>query len=100
MSFRSEALHATGHKALDEHGAKVGKITDVLFDEEGRPKWAVVDPGPFRKAHYAPMDGAYETAGGDIVLPVSDDAVMDAPTADRSHVLTPELEEELETFYR
>ena len=99
MTFRNEALHATGHAALDEHGTKVGTITDVLFDREGEARWAVVDPGPLRKAHYAPLDGAYSTDEGDVILPVDTITVKQAPVAGRNHILTSELEAELEDYY-
>lgn len=99
MSFRSEGLHATGHRALDEHGAKLGKITDVLFTPDGEPEWAIVDPGPLKKPHFAPMMGAYETADGDVILPVEGSMLKRAPIADRAHILTPELEDELRSFY-
>jgi hypothetical protein len=99
MTFRNEALHATGHAALDEHGTKVGTVVDVLFDREGEAKWAVVDPGPLRKAHYAPLDGAYATDSGDVILPVDVGQVKHAPVAGRKHILTHELEEELVAHY-
>jgi hypothetical protein len=99
MTFRNEALHATGHTALDEHGTKVGTVTDVLFDREGEAKWAVVDPGPLRRNHYAPLEGAYETVSGDVILPVDVETVKHAPIAGRDHILTPELEDELVSHY-
>ncbi len=99
MTFRNEAMHATGHPALDEHGTKVGTVTDVLFDREGEPKWAVVNPGPLRRPHYAPLDGAYSTDEGAVILPVDGGMVRQAPVAGRNHILTHELEDELLQYY-
>jgi hypothetical protein len=99
MTFGSEAQQATGHLALDEHGTKVGRITDVLFDRDGEPRWAVVQPGPLRRAHYAPLDGAYGTATGDVILPVDGRMVKEAPAAPRQHILTSDLEDELRRYY-
>jgi uncharacterized protein YrrD len=99
MTFHSEAKHATGHTALDEHGSKIGTVTDVIFDTTGQPRWAVVDPGPLRRAHYAPMDGAYESEDGAVIFLVDSDMVKHAPPAGREHVITPQLEAELEAYY-
>jgi hypothetical protein len=99
MTFRSEALQVAGNRALDEHGSKIGTVTDVLFDADGHARWAIVDPGLLRRPHYAPLDGAYQTDGGDVVLPIEGSMFKRAPVASRDHVLTPEVETELEVHY-
>ncbi len=99
MTFRNEVLHATGHTALDQDGMEVGLVVDVLFDSDGEPRWAVVDPGLFHRAHYAPLSGAYAANDGGIVLPVSKEVLAHAPTAKRDHALTRELENELRSYY-
>ena len=40
-----ESTNLTGHDVLDDHHQKVGTVSDVLYDERGDPRWAVVDPG-------------------------------------------------------
>lgn len=99
MTFRSEALNVTGHEARDEHGVKLGTVTDVLFDTEGTPRWAVVDPGLLHRPHYAPLEGAYQTEEGNVVLAVDNATVKHAPLAPRDHVLTPEIEAKLVEHY-
>ena len=34
---RDEPTNLTGHAVLDDHHNKVGTISDVLYDERGRP---------------------------------------------------------------
>jgi hypothetical protein len=99
MTFRSEALQVAGHTARDAHGAKVGTVTDVLFGADGHARWAIVDPGLLRRSHYAPLSGAYQTDDGDVVLPIDGSMLKRAPAASRDHVLTPEVEAELEAHY-
>jgi sporulation protein YlmC with PRC-barrel domain len=90
----------TGRTVIDEHGEQLGEIADVVFDQElGRPEYLVVNPGVFRKAHYVPVDGTYETFDGDIVVPWDRHWFKLAPTATRDHVLTNEERHELETHY-
>ena len=42
---RDEPTNLTGHAVLDDHHNKVGTVSDVLYDERGSARWAVVDPG-------------------------------------------------------
>jgi hypothetical protein len=93
------ATDVTGLTAIDADGEKVGTITDVVFDRFGEPRWGVVDPGMLRRAHYVPLDGAYETEDGRVVLPVGRDSVKTAPAAGREHVITADLEAELVAHY-
>jgi PRC-barrel domain len=99
MTFRSEALQATGQEAQDQHGVKLGTVTDVLFDGDGAPRWAVVDPGLLHRAHYAPLEGAYQTDDGNVVLPIESSTLKRAPVATRDHVLTPDVEARLHEHY-
>jgi sporulation protein YlmC with PRC-barrel domain len=90
----------TGRTAIDEHGEQLGEIADVVFDQQhGRPEYLVVKPGAFRKAHYVPVEGAYETVDGDIVVPWDRHWFKLAPAADRSHALTNIERHELEAHY-
>ena len=40
----AESTNLTGHAVLDDHHNKVGTVSDVLYDDRGEPRWAVVDP--------------------------------------------------------
>jgi sporulation protein YlmC with PRC-barrel domain len=79
----------TGRPAIDEHGADLGTISDVVFDPSGnQPEYLVVDPGLFRSARYVPVAGAYETAEGTIVVPWDKHWFKLAPKAGGDHILT------------
>ena len=64
-----------------------------------RARWAVVDPGPMRAEKFVPVEGAYVTEGGDMVIPYAKDQVKHAPKASRDHVLDSGTESQLETHY-
>ena len=70
-----ESTNLTGHDVLDDHHQKVGTVSDVLYDERGDPRWAIVDPGPMRAEKYVPVEGAYVTEGGEMVIPYGKDQV-------------------------
>lgn len=78
-----------GRPVIDEHGVRLGTITDVVFDVRGDdPEYLVVDPGPLRKAHFVPVRGAYETIEGSIVVPWDKHWFKLAPTATGDHIVT------------
>lgn len=88
------------HPAIDPHGKKVGTIVDLVSDRRTlEPQWLVVDPGVFRAAHYVPIQGAYHTTGGEVVLAFDRDIVMRAPRASRDHVVTADIEREIIEYY-
>ena len=90
----------TGRSVLDEHGLSLGSITDVVYDDRGiDPEYLVVDPGLFRAAHYVPVDGAYETSDGKIVVAWDKFWFKQAPKAPADHILTPVDRHELEIHY-
>lgn len=90
----------TDHRLLDQQGAKVGDVIDVVSDSSTlEPRWFVVDPGAFKSTHYVPVLGSYQTAEGDIVVPYDAQAVKRAPKAHRDHIMTPELETEIKEHY-
>ena len=103
----------TGHDVIDEQGNHLGKVTDVLYDDEvagtpaaplmadgsRRPSWLVVDPGLLRAAHYVPVAGSYRTAEGTVVTPWDKDWVKAALKASHDHILTRNEREELLAHY-
>ena len=58
-----------GHRVVDDHHRPIGKITDVIYDQAGIAKWAVVSPGVFRAEHFLPLDNTYLSLEGDLVVP-------------------------------
>jgi hypothetical protein len=101
----------TGHNVIDEHGNSLGKVTDVLYDDDigsvdtsnpdapRSPSWLVVDPGVMRAAHYLPVAGSYRTDDGTIVTPWDKDWVKSALKAHHDHVLTRDERAELIAHY-
>lgn len=89
----------TGHAVVDDRHQKVGTVSDVLYDETGSARWAVIDPGPLRSEKFVPVEGAYITETGEVVIPYGKDQVKHAPKAGRDHVLDSQTEMELEDHY-
>lgn len=89
-----------GHPVIDEHGARLGAVTDVVYDVADRaPEYLVVDPGVFRKPHYVPVEGSYRSVDGDIVVPWAKSWFKLAPAASSSHVLSSSDRHVLEAHY-
>jgi ribosomal 30S subunit maturation factor RimM len=88
----------TGRTVLDNRSAKVGKVTDVLF-EEGSPDWAVVKTGPLRGEHFVPLDSSYVDEDGRLIVPLFKAEIKRAPRAGREHVITTQTRNELRDYY-
>jgi len=89
----------TGHPVFDQHHDKVGRVSDVVYDESGEPRWAIVDPGPLRSEKFVPVDGAYTTNDGDVVVPYDKSQVRAAPKASRDHIMDSATERRLLRHY-
>jgi hypothetical protein len=89
-----------GHRVVDDHHRPIGKVTDVIYDETGVPKWAVVSPGVFRAEHFLPLDNSYLSLEGNLVVPFDKRTVSRSPKAERDHVLSPITERALEQYYQ
>jgi len=98
-SAGDQAANLTGHPVLDDQHEKVGTVKDVVYDESGTPRWAVVDPGPLRSEKFVPVEGSYMTESGELVIPYAKDQVKHAPKAPRDHVLDRRTEHVLEDHY-
>ena len=95
----TEPTNLTGHPVLDDHHHKVGTVSDVLYDDHGEARWAVVDPGVLRAEKFVPVEGAYVTESGEMVIPYDKEQVKHAPKAPRDHVLDSRTEIELTRHY-
>ena len=95
-----ERISYVDHEVVDEQHNTVGKITDVLYDDdETEPKWLVVKPGPLSKERYVPIEGSYESEDGDIVVPFDKKWVKQAPKASGDHVLDHDTEADAAEHY-
>ena len=80
------ALAILGHMVADPDGKEIGRLVDILVDEQGQPQAAVIDFGGFlgvgnRKIavhwnvlHFAPADAQHP-----ITLDLTQDQIKDAP---------------------
>jgi sporulation protein YlmC with PRC-barrel domain len=84
---------------INERGERLGKVTDVLFDNHGDPRWAVVNAGMLAAARYVPLTRAFTTPDGRVVVPYDKAMIKHAPKAGAEHVLSRELEQRLEEHY-
>lgn len=99
----------TDQAAFDRKGDKIGKITDVFYDDvTGRPEWVAVKAGLFKGSRLVPLAGAHidtiHKADDDdeqrLVLAYDQDMVKDAPDMDTDDDhLTASQEQELYSFY-
>jgi hypothetical protein len=90
----------TDHEVIDERRSKIGTVTDVLYDaSDATPRWATVSLGLFSGEHYIPLSDAYQAEDGRVVVPYDKSTVKRAPKANRDHVLTPDVEDELRRYY-
>lgn len=98
----------TGHLVADEQGQEVGKVVDVIYDDDStlaesamnrRPAWLVVDLGFLRGSHYMPVAGTYRMEDGTIVTPWDKAWVKSATKAAGDHILSPDQRTELADHY-
>jgi sporulation protein YlmC with PRC-barrel domain len=95
-----DAPRLRDHEVVDERGQKVGKVTDVIFDDMTmKPEWAVVDVGLLRGEHFVPLQHAYVSDDGRVVVPFAAEVIKKAPKVHGEHVMTPEVRDELARYY-
>ncbi len=96
----TEHVSYVGHEVIDDDLNTVGVITDVLYDDgENEPKWLVVKPGLLQSERFVPIEGSYESAAGNVVVPFDKQWVKAAPKASGDHVLTADIEHEAAAHY-
>jgi hypothetical protein len=94
-------LTLTDRKALDDHLAPIGTVTDVIYDSEQamEPRWAIVKTGKLGGERPAPLEGSYVADSGDLVLQFDRDTIKHAPKVPHDHVLTRRDEDEIAEYY-
>jgi ribosomal 30S subunit maturation factor RimM len=88
-----------GHDVVDPDHRLIGTISDVVYDGDGQPEWAVVDLGLLRSSHYLPVAAGYMSEAGEFVVPYDKRIVKSAPKADRSHVVDADMASRLHVHY-
>ncbi len=87
-------------EVVDLNDNIIGTVVDVLFSEsDGEPEWLVVNPGLLQSDRYVPIEGSYTSVEGNVVVPFDKRLVKQAPKAKGDHLITNEVESELEEFY-
>jgi sporulation protein YlmC with PRC-barrel domain len=89
----------TGRVVLDNRAAKIGKVTDVVFDDDCSSNWAVVKTGPLSGERFVPLERTYVDADGRLVVPLPKAEIKHAPRAGRDHVITSQARSELRDYY-
>jgi uncharacterized protein (TIGR02271 family) len=89
-----------GADVIDANGNKIGTASEVFLDDEsGNPEWVTVKTGLFgTKESFVPIRNADMTGDG-LRVPVTKDAVKDAPKIDTDGHLSPQEEQELYRYY-
>ncbi len=89
-----------GHTVIDQHNQRVGKVTDVIYDDQrDAPDWLIVDPGILRSERVVPVEGSYTSDEGSIIIPYDKRWVMSAEKAPGQHVLTEVDTRQLDAHY-
>lgn len=90
----------SGHDLVDRDNHRVGTVTDVIYDDaEDKPELLIVDPGILSAERIVPLDRAYTSANGNIVVPYDKDHVKHAPRAPDDHVLTDADHDQVDRHY-
>lgn len=96
----TDRAQITGSTVIDCHGDRVGKASDVVFDDYTmEPTWVLVEYGTLVKHRTAvPFDRLYVGETGDVVLESERASVKEAP---RVHgvPLSIEESEDLQRYY-
>jgi len=89
-----------GADVIDADGNKIGTASEVFLDDQsGNPEWVTVKTGLFgTKETFVPIRDADLTGDG-LRVPVSKDAVKDAPKIDTDGHLSPDEEQALYRYY-
>ncbi|HZE03721.1 MAG TPA: PRC and DUF2382 domain-containing protein, partial [Solirubrobacteraceae bacterium] len=100
MPQTTEAYDLQDRTLIDADGEKIGKIDELYHDRAGgQPEWALVHTGLFgTKKTFVPIHGA-APEGEDLRVPVSKQAVKDAPRIDPDQELSEQEERQLFEHY-
>lgn len=99
MEVRTDGF--THREIIDPTGEKVGKVTDVLYDDAGLgPAWLVVKPGLFKSEHYVPAQGASLDGDDLVVIRYDAETVRSSPKATSDHTLSTAARSMLRDHYQ
>src|ERR1700712_1952181 len=95
------AQAVVGNTAFDNEGNKLGKISEIYFDDDtSEPAWVTVQTGLFgTKQSFVPLADASVGHDEDVTVGYSKDQIQDAPRVDADEHLSVEEEAELYRYY-
>jgi len=100
MLSNDDAAQVMGATVRDSAGEKIGKVAQMYLDDTtGVPEWVTVSTGLFGTRESLVPIGQASFADGDLTVPVSKDAVKNAPQVDDDGHLEPDQEAELYRHY-
>ncbi|HET9601671.1 MAG TPA: PRC-barrel domain-containing protein [Acidimicrobiales bacterium] len=84
-----------GAKVVDSRGHAVGKVANVFYDDRTlEPRWVAVNLGVLhRHSPLVPLDEAYFSDTGHLVVSFTEDTIKHAPTAQETAPTTREAED-------
>jgi hypothetical protein len=84
-----------GATVIDSRGHPVGKVANVFYDDRTlEPQWVAVNLGLLhRRSPLVPLEQAYFSEGGNLVVAFTEDTIKDAPTAHETAPTTREAED-------
>jgi uncharacterized protein (TIGR02271 family) len=90
-----------GYTAYDNEGNKLGKISEIYFDDDtSEPAWITVHTGLFgTKQSFVPLAGAAIGHDENVTVGYSKDQISDAPRVDADEHLSVDEENELYRYY-
>ncbi len=96
----SDPAQLNGVTVQDSDGGKIGKVTDVYFDDQtSKPEWAAVKTGMFGgHVSLVPLANA-QFDGEALKVPYNKDQVKNAPHQDPAQELSPQQEAEIFDHY-
>jgi len=101
MQTRHEPTQWQGMTVYGRDGEKIGKVTDVYFDDASdRAEWMTVSTGLFgMRSTFVPIEGAEVQGDDELRVPYDKDRIKDAPNVETDQELTEREEQELYSHY-
>ena len=93
--------HFAGYEVYDQNRQRIGEVEALYLDENDQPEYIGVTMGILgSQSTLIPMAiTTVDEEAGRIVVPADKDIVMDGPTFDEDHEMTPEDEDRVRSYY-
>ncbi len=93
--------HFAGYDVYDQNRQRIGEVEALFLDENDQPEYIGVKIGVLgTQSTLIPMAiTTVDEEAGRIVVPADKDIVIDGPTFDEDHEITPEDEDRVRSYY-